>query len=752
MVYLAHTENERGATHELHHHLRSVGQLASEFAERMNPAMCEAARWVGLLHDLGKYRDEFQEYLCKKREGSVETHHAVYGAALAMQKRWLGLAFAIAGHHAGLHNVSQLKDLVGSDKYRAGERLPQIEERFEAEVQRIEAKAIEPVFEKGQSHRAEFYVRLLFSALVDADFLDTEAHYIGAPRATQEFQPGELLQRLVAEKESKSPDGELNQLRSSIFQQCLQAAEKPPGFFSLTVPTGGGKTLSSMAFALAHAARHNLRRVIVVIPYLSIIEQNAAQYRRIFDPEDRGIVIEHHSAIVVPEDREERTRSPLEYAAENWDAPIIVTTSVQFIESLFANKTSRCRKLHNIARSVVIFDEVQTLPTHLLNPLLSIIRELKTNYGASFVFSTATQPAFRKSLSLAEGFAEDEVMEITRETSETFQKLRRVKFSLPKSEETIAWGRLAERIATQPRALCVVNVRRHAFELWEELRRLLPPGEREAVFHLSSAMCAQHRFDLLGEDREPTPGTIRARLRGGEQCRVISTQLIEAGVDVDFPVVWRALGPLDSIVQAAGRCNREGQLVDATGQTALGEVIIFQPEESNLPRGIYSVATGITASLLTRIDAEALATDHKLFEQYFSQLYQYVPTDYEQAGECSIQEDRENLRFREVARKARVIADDTKPVMVPYGKGAEIIKEIQTRPQGRGLPRFDKTDLRRLQRFMVNLRQRDFDQLLALKQITPLLPNLELYVLSEGFYHEHLGLLINQRPAEDFLQ
>jgi CRISPR-associated endonuclease/helicase Cas3 len=752
MKFIAHTENAKGKTHLLSDHLRGVGRLAREFATAANPEMAEAAEWAGLLHDLGKYREEFQAYLRGQRESSAETHHAVYGAALAMQKRWLALAFAIAGHHAGLHDISQLKALVSHEKYKAAERLPLLVERFAAEVCAFDEQFIEPKFDRSRGTRGEFLIRVLFSALVDSDFLDTEAHYTGKPRESFEFRPDELMQRLLLEKATKSSEGELNELRNRIFEQCLNAANLSPGFFSLTVPTGGGKTLSSMAFALTHAERHNLRRVIVVIPYLSIIEQNAAQYRRILDPDNKGIVIEHHSAVVAPEDGEKRERSPLEYAAENWDAPIIVTTSVQFIESLFANRTSRCRKLHNIARSVVIFDEVQTLPAHLLNPLLNVLRELQSHYGTSFVFSTATQPAFRSSLSLEEGFAEGEVTEITRETEETFKKLRRVRFRVPQDSEPTTWRRLAEEMAARPQGLCVVNTRRHAFELWEELRRILPSNQGDTVFHLSSAMCAQHRFDLLGEDREPEADTIRERLRRDKACRVISTQLIEAGVDVDFPVVWRALGPLDSIVQAAGRCNREGRLRDAAGDPALGEVIVFQPEDSSLPRGVYGVATGITASLLASVRAESLAVDHKLFAQYFSKLYQYVPTDYEKGGECSIQEDRENLRFREVARKARVIADDTRPVIVPYGRGAEIIDEIRASTLERGKPRFSKGDLQRLQRYMVNLRQHDFDLLLGLKQIQPLLPNLELYVLSEGFYQKHLGLVINQRPLEDFLQ
>lgn len=752
MHYLAHPENPAGQPHLLKDHLCSVGTLARRFADAANPLLAEPAQWAGMLHDLGKYRDEFQSYLRHERERSVETHHAVYGAALAFQHHWPGLAFAIAGHHAGLHDLSKLQDFVHDARYKAVERLPQLLERFTAEVGPLDEQFAEPSFKHGQRLQAEVYMRMLFSTLVDADFLDTEAHYTGVLRPASAFQPDELMGRLLAEKAAKSSAGELNALRNRIFQQCLDAAERPPGFFSLTVPTGGGKTLASMAFALRHASQHGLRRVIVVIPYLSIIEQNAAQYRRIFDSDHEGTVIEHHSAIMAPEDKEERHRTPLEYAAENWDAPIIVTTSVQFIESLFANRPARCRKLHNIAHSVVIFDEVQTLPSHLLNPLLNILRELKMNYGVSIVFSTATQPAFRHhALSLQEGFANNDMIEITYDTAETFKTLRRVNFRLPAKDETADWRTLAEEIVTRPQALCVLNVRRHAFELWEAGRHIIASDERDTIFHLSSAMCAQHRFDLLGDDKDPAAGTIRYRLLNEQPCRVISTQLIEAGVDVDFPLVWRALGPLDAIVQAAGRCNREGRLQDPNGQPALGDVIVFRPAEASLPRGFYAVATSVTETLLARVHADTLGTDHTLFEQYFSQLYQYVDTDYTKSGECSIQEDRANWRFREVARKARVIADDTRPVIVPYGAGQDRIVEIRTRPQEKGKPRFDKTDLQRLQRFMVNLHQRDFDYLLALGQIHPLLPNLELYVLSEGFYHDHLGLLINQRPTEDFL-
>jgi CRISPR-associated endonuclease/helicase Cas3 len=750
--YFAHSENKSGEWHSLQKHLGGVGALAESFAKRSNIALSEAAKWAGLLHDLGKYRDEFQQYLRAEREGSTETHHAVYGAALAYSKNWLGPAFAIAGHHAGLHDINDLQTLIEGSKYDAIQRVRLLVDRFERELGKVPEGIAEPEFAINNNHCTEFYIRMLFSTLVDADFLDTEAHHTGFQRFPRYLEASELLKRLIVEKEQKSSHGALNAIRNRIFQECLERGLDAPGFFSLTVPTGGGKTMSGMAFALAHAAQNNLHRVIVVIPYLSIIEQNAAQYRRILDPDNTGIVVEHHSAVTVQEDQEEsRPRKPFEksaeqYAAENWDAPIIITTSVQFIESLFSNRTSRCRKLHNIAQSVVIFDEVQTLPSHLLNPLLSVCRELRNHYGVSFVFSTATQPAFRRhSLSLVDGFEPREIQEITTNTAEAFDTLRRVTIHIPKADEVSNWEALADEISMRDQALCVVNIRRHAFELWEKLRRLVPAADKKTVIHLSSAMCAEHRLDILGNDRDPALGTIRYRLREKQQCRLISTQLIEAGVDVDFPVVWRAMGPLDSIVQAAGRCNRENKLRDPMGNHALGEVIVFLPEDNRLPPGLYNTATSLTASLLASVEADALTTDHALFERYFDQLYQLVPTDKK------IQEEREKLHFRKVAELARVIKDDTQPIIVPYGKGRKIIDDIRTRPLVKGQPRFDRDDLRKLQRFTVNVNQRDFQKLLALRGVAPLLPNLEIHVLAEGWYHPDLGVVIDQRPLEDFL-
>ena len=334
--------------------------------------------------------------------------------------------------------------------------------------------------------------------------------------------------------------------------------------------------------------------------------------------------------------------------------------------------------------------------------------------------------------------------EIAPSPDELFSKLRRVNYHLPKADEALDWPKLAERMATVPQALCVVNLTRHAKQLWEELKRVQP---NEPPIHLSSAMCPQHRLSLIQ--------MIREQLRAGQPCRVVSTQLIEAGVDVDFPIVWRALGPLDSIVQVAGRCNREGRF-------ATGEVYVFRPVDHKLPPGVYRAAADqamITLASLGNDESASnrLATDPQVFRDYFQSLYQVVNTDYAKRGETSIQQDREQLRFREVSRKARVISDEGQPVIIAHDThgrefAAPLIEEMRSRQVAPGQFRFNRDDLRRLQRFMVNVHSHKFQQLEAMKHIHPLLPNLELHVLNDGFYHPELGLVIDNRPLDDFIQ
>ncbi|HKQ03530.1 MAG TPA: CRISPR-associated helicase Cas3' [Blastocatellia bacterium] len=765
MSFLAHTENEKGEPHLLSVHLQSVGALARAFAEAANPQLADAAQWAGLLHDLGKYRDEFQEYLRGKRESSAETHHAVYGAALARQKRWIAPSFAIAGHHAGLHDLVELEALIDKPVYQTKDHLRLLEARFNQELTTVATDLNEPRFD--DKMRLEFYVRMVFSALVDADFLDTEAHYQSQRSTVPPLDATltqELLLSLQRAKEAKAQAvrenngaAELAALRNEIYDECLAKATLPQGFFSLTVPTGGGKTLSSMAFALRHAAQHNLRRVIAVIPYLSIIEQNAAEYRRILDPQDIGLVIENHSAVVIKSEDDEqrktseaRARSPLVLAAENWDAPVVITTAVQFVESLFANKPSRCRKLHNVARSVVLLDEVQTLPAHLLDPLLSVMRELRDTYKVSFVFSSATQPAFRKQYNLANGFSEGEVTEITEKTQEMFKTLRRVRYELPPTGQTHSWQSLADEMSAAKQVLCVVNTRKQAFALWEALRGQLREEEEASIFHLSSAMCAEHRFDLIGAIQAPQEDSIRARLLRGLPCRVVSTQLVEAGVDLDFPTLYRALAPLDSLVQAAGRCNREGNLRNTQGESKLGHVIVFVPQDNVTPPGIYRIGTEHTQTMLegATISAEHLATDPHIFAAYFQRLYQNANTGQQ------IQDERRAFNFRTVASAAKVISDNGIGVIVPYGRAIKLIDDLRKKQTPKGQPRFTRDDLRKLQRFIVNVRQDDYTKLERNGQLQPLLFNskLELQVLNQGSYHSNLGVLVDQRPTEDYNQ
>lgn len=815
-TFYARWTDDRTKPQLLCSHLANVSQRAEAFAElvrRSDSAFAAAAKLAGLLHDLGKYRLAFQEYLnvgdCGRR--SAETDHAVYGAAAA-EVDWseLAIAFAVAGHHAGLHDECQLANMVAGRKYQAVDRFPGLLVTADGadELAGLLA-ALKPNVEHAShsfaclgfredddcdKRRFDVFVRMLFAILVDADRLDSEKFEQEHrrqrmwERETRRLEATTLLARLDAARRAKGTEKaasrqELNQLRDSVFEACREhGRNSSSGFFSLTVPTGGGKTISSMAFALEHAKARELRRVIVVIPYLSIIEQNARDYRMIFGADQ---VLEHHSAVEVSPpkkpsdaDAEEPAQAlDIERAMENWDVPIVVTTAVQFIETLFAASPSKARKLHNVAQSVVIFDEVQTLPTHLLEPTLDVLRTLQQHFGVSVLFCSATQPGFLKSANLRHGFQPDEVEPIIESPAELFQKLRRVEYRIEPADSCWNWDRLADEMVSLKRqqALAVVNLRQHAFDAYLALkarlandvgRALLPVAADEsrrreeetgksarptcvtedAVFHLSSAMCAAHRLDLLGLSQSPPKNNIKQRLIDKLPCWVISTQLIEAGVDIDFPTVFRAMGPLDSIVQAAGRCNREGQLRDESGQLIPGDVIVFHPEitsgRSELPQGNYKKATGIAPVYLK--DTEKLATDPELFASYFKELFQITPTG------AAIQELRAKLKFRTVAYEAKVIKDDTIGVIVPYGRAKKLIAAI------RRTKRLDHGVLRRLQRFMVNLPcgpKSLFEQLNDEGRLLPLLPDKpEILVLDSVCYDPHRGVVFKERPPEDFVQ
>jgi CRISPR-associated endonuclease/helicase Cas3 len=532
------------------------------------------------------------------------------------------------------------------------------------------------------------WIRMLFSCVVDADFLDTEGFFSPEKSAARKKFPrfDDLRPRFddyMRAKFSQVDRTSVNQLRSLVLETCIAKSHLPPGIFSLTVPTGGGKTLGSTAFALHHGAHHEKRRLIYVIPYTSITEQTANQLREIFP----DAVVEHHSNIV-EENSEDSARNRL--ASENWDAPVIVTTTVQFFESLFAARPSKCRKLHNIVNSVVILDEIQLLPTDFLRPILRALTELTRRYKVTLVLSTATQPALKSqtnSEAVFEGLPD--VTEIIDKPEEVYTRMRRTAITVPKDLQTpIAWEALANELQRHPTVLCIVNRRDDC----RTLHALMPRG----TIHLSALMCGAHRSNVIGKLKE--------LLKEKIPVRVISTQLVEAGVDLDFPVVFRALAGLDSIAQAAGRCNREGLLEK-------GEVRLFVPP-SKTPRGYLAQAAEITKRLLSaNAGGDPLALPE--FTKFFKELY-WLRGDRLDAHGILVDlaaDPQLRFSFRTAADKFAIIDDRLSvPIAVQYEEGIQLLDRIGQR----GLDRMLR---RQLQRYIVTVPQWVFTGLVNAGQV-----------------------------------
>ncbi|MCY4444638.1 MAG: CRISPR-associated helicase Cas3' [Proteobacteria bacterium] len=743
--FFAHKNTHQSTWNPLATHLKNVGKMASCFAM---PACKDMAKHAGFWHDLGKYRTPFQEYLANKRPRSKDTHHSVYGAYLAYSLEYLDIAFVIAGHHAGLHDISNLKKMF-HDYPDLDNEISKLKDIFTQEVGSLPESIQQPDFthrSNNQDHQRltlEFYIRMLFSCLTDADVLDAQRFSQGKKELPQPhlLEPTPMIEQLDAHMEtlSEKTSSPLSQLRKNIHAHCRHAAKAPLGLFSLTVPTGGGKTLASMGFALEHAKMHQLERVIVIIPYLSIIEQNARVYRDIFDPKDQGIVVEHHSHVKEKDhntNNEPDKATTTTHITDNWDAPIVVSTTVQFIESLLSNQPSQCRKLHNIARSVVLLDEVHTLPHHLLDPLLNILRELTTNYQTSIVLSTATQPAFKQSPTLPNGFTENEVTEIIPNPQKYFKHLRRITCHL--DNHTSTWQDLADIWSTcHHRALGIVNTKRQARDFYNTLCKS-PHINPDHVFHLSSAMCPEHRSDVLKKVHH-----ILNTPTNQQPCYFVTTQVIEAGVDIDFPVVFRAMGPLDSLIQAAGRCNRENRL------NQKGKLIIFQPEDNTLPAGdSYRLATNITINFLKNISnqnqdlTEQMISSPTIFSDYFQKLYPLLERDSQQVG--SIQDSRKNFLFQCVSKKAQVIADNTTPVIVPYKTARQNITKLQHMYKDKEdtYKSVPKKHLRKLQRYMVSLYDKDLQKAQSQNLLTEIVPQKPWLYLNNDTYDPKLGTLI----------
>jgi CRISPR-associated endonuclease/helicase Cas3 len=712
---IAHT-TEEGRVHLLEEHLRETSRLAGEFAAVFGGG--EWGRLAGLWHDLGKFSDQFQRYIRvvndpDMRIGKNGGDHSTAGALHALEKfGMLGRIFAypIAGHHAGLPDWNE------GGPASLAQRLQHVEHLEKA----IAAGIPEDILNQsapteraksGTNISRSFWLRMLFSCVVDADFLDTEAFFEpdmvwerGGYPLLATLQP--FFDEFMRKKQAAADDTPVNRIRAGILRQCTAKATHASGIFTLTVPTGGGKTLSSLAFALKHAVIHGQRRVIYVIPYTSIIEQTANQFRKVW--KDAGdVVIEHHSNLDVEDERRENPRSRL--ACENWDAPVIVTTTVQFFESLFASRTSRCRKLHNIAGSVVILDEAQLLPPDFLNPVLEVISELQKNYGVTVVFCTATQPAFGPHKTLDFDFKGLSGMtEIMDDPAALFDKLKRTELSIMGDlQEPQGWDDVAGCLKVHDSSLCIVNRRDDARTLWE----LMPEG----TFHLSALMCGAHRSKKIDE--------IKQRLKDKQPTRVISTQLVEAGVDVDFPVVYRALAGLDSVAQAAGRCNREGL-------REKGNVFVFTPP-SKIPAGHLRQAAEIGRTLLTSNRSDALTPDG--FEEFFRTFYwmRGDRLDKENIIDLLKNDSQLQVSFREASKRFKLIDEAAQAQVIVRYHNDDLLARLE-----RELP--DRRLKRKLQRYVVNLPRRLHGQLLASGAIREI--HHGIFLQSHGaLYDENLG-------------
>lgn len=732
----------------MHGHLNKVAYWTGKFAADMFPNKSDkenAYQWgylAGLWHDLGKFAPDWQHYLESKSdphsdEVSGKIDHTTAGAKHAVSVSPLGhlIATAIAGHHSGLLDATAEPgaSLEKRLKKTFGNEIPNITAPPAVTATAIPAL---PTFltdlpnNKYSNFSLSFFQRLLFSCLVDADFLATESFMNPAQASLRPLQQHDTLTKALEILSAKikkfgppHPEDKVATARATVVQDCTNAASQASGTFTLTVPTGGGKTLSSLNFALRHALAHNKQRIIYVIPFTSIIEQNASVFRELLSPLGEDIIIEHHSNL--SPDTEEKQTETSRLATENWDAPIIVTTAVQFYESLYAAKTSRCRKLHNIANSVVILDEAQCLPTQYLDPCLRVLRELSSNYQTTTVLCTATQPAVAKSEDFPIGLLDS--TEIIQDSHQLFSDLDRVKVTY---RGTLPDKVIANEIADASQALCIVNTRSHAQLLFELL-----PKKTEENYHLSTLMCPQHRLQVLA--------TVRQRLQEGLPVRLISTQLIEAGVDVDFPLVYRSMAGLDSIAQAAGRCNREGK-------RTFGQVHIFHSEHVKSERYFADTAS-VGYEFLDLHADDPLGT--AAVQGYFNKYYYNSKNSWDAKNILDKFEfggSRELLflfQYRTVADKFRLIENNQIPIIVPWNEDA---KKLIEQLRNEAIP-LHRQLLRNLQRYTVQIYENAFRE--NQHQFEHLRDDqFNLLICPETHYSEQFGLnLSSETPNSQIL-
>lgn len=743
MTYFAHTLEGRPPEdwEPLEDHLREVAEVAGDFA-----AAFGAKEWgylAGLWHDLGKYLPEFQAKLHGEK---LQVEHAAAGAALTaelLRKHGPGamaLAAVIAGHHGGIPDKSEEPEgktplserLKNGKKHLDKIRLliaPEVLQYHEPETLcwMPALMASKPDNCPHEALSLSFFTRMLFSALVDADSLMTE-NFCQPDNELQHLRFDELstlrdrLDAALDEMTRKAGgNAVVNAKRANILQWCRSAADHRPGFFSLNVPTGGGKTLSGLSFALNHAVKKNLRRVIVAVPYLTITQQTSEVYARHLGAEN---VLEHHSNLDDSADLEERKPEAIrrQLATENWASPVIVTTSVQLCESLLSNKRSRSRKLHHIARSVIILDEAQCLPNGCLAPVMHVLKELVEHYGCTVVLCTATQPALHYRESFKEGIQNIQPIIPTESELELHGALKRVEIDWSMAREPLPLVNLAEKIVLHPCVLTIVHRKADARELYR-LFKTHSPDER--VFHLSTNMCPAHRRKVLRR--------IRAALsdwrKRSTPVRVVSTQLIEAGVDLDFPVVFRALAGLDSIAQAAGRCNREGKL------EGLGQFFVFRSESPPPPDLRH--AFDESCIVLQQTDYRLDLSDPKIFTRFFAEVYQKLDRD-----QNAVMPLLKTLSWDTAARRFHMIRDEGQvPLIVPYDAEGRRRLEKAQKHLSLGLP-LNRTHFRSLQAYTISVFQSAAKK--VQDALSPLYPESEARVLDltlyPQFYDDHFGL------------
>jgi CRISPR-associated helicase Cas3/CRISPR-associated endonuclease Cas3-HD len=709
----------------LFEHLCETQRRCKEFGDEFGNG--EFAAECGILHDIGKYSDDFQRRI--RGEGK-RCDHTTAGARIAFKISIFGklAAYCIAGHHGGLMDSGTPADVGGegtlfarlSDGYKTPDYRDCLKEINISNL-KFHPKGLKPVSGNG-GFTFGFFTHMIYSCLTDSDFLDTEYFMSGRRDRKKPSIEFVALRRKLDQRISMfhTPKDVVNRKRAEILSDCITKAEGERGLYRLSVPTGGGKTLSSMAFAINHVIRNHMNRIVYVIPYTSIIEQNAKVFSDIFGAEN---ILEHHSNYDFnhSEDPQERLKH---LATENWDMPIIVTTNIQFFESIFSNKSSKSRKLHNIANSIIVFDEVQMFPVEFMKPCIAAISELVYNYRCSAVLCSATQPALEKFFP-----PQLKIHDICENSNELFRFFERTQI---KYIEEVNSNQLAWRAMGENQCLIIVNTRKHAKKVFNLL-------QGEGNFHLSTLMCPTHRKEIIQK--------IKQRLAQNKTCRVISTRLIEAGVDVDFPVVYRAISGLDSIIQSAGRCNREGKLHDESGRDIKGIVYIFNPEEEfykKMPPSL-KLPIEITKEIIQRHEnylRPQAVTD------YFNQLYYNKGEEgLDQMGIMK-QFDRGvpagkpdsiftfNYNFRQIARDFKLIGDDSYSVIIPYDYEAlKLLAKIDYVETLKGT-------LRSLQLYTVNIYRNEFDMLNSAGKLKVIAEDTAI-LRSIDDYHEHTGIDID---------